>query len=90
MTREDRALLQTALQWEGFYNSTIDASFGPGTRRAMSAWQEANRFEPTGILTTLQRRLLIDGYLDVLRSLAMAPVVDANAGKGVGIGNQRG
>ena len=80
LTREDRALLQTAMKFEGFYTSAIDASFGPGTRRAMSAWQEANRFEPTGVLTTLQRQLLIDGYLEVLRSLDMAPVADPNAG----------
>ena len=78
--REDRQLLQIALKWEGFYNSAIDASFGPGTRRAMSAWQEANGFEPTGILTTLQRQELTDRYLDALRSLAMAPVADAQAG----------
>ena len=80
LTREDRQLLQIALRWEGFYNSAIDASFGPGTRRAMSAWQEANGFEPTGILTTLQRATLTDRYLDVLRALSMAPVVDPNAG----------
>ena len=80
LTREDRQLLQIALKWEGFYNSAIDASFGPGTRRAMSSWQEANGYEPTGILTTLQRAALTDGYLDVLRSLSMAPVVDPNAG----------
>ena len=80
LTREDRQLLQIALRWEGFYNSAIDASFGPGTRRAMSAWQEANGFEATGILTTLQRRELTEGYLGVVRSLAMAPVIDTAAG----------
>lgn len=80
LTREDRELLQIALRWAGFYDSTIDASFGPGTRRAMSDWQAANGYEPTGILTTLQRAALTDDYLDVLRSLAMAPVRDPNAG----------
>ncbi len=80
LSREDRALLQTALRFEGFYNSVIDAAFGPGTRRAMSAWQEANGYEPTGILTTLQRRELIDGYQSVIASIGIAPIVDEAAG----------
>lgn len=80
LSREDRALLQTALRFEGFYSSVIDAAFGPGTRRAMSAWQESNGYEPTGILTTLQRRELIDGYQSVIASLGIAPVVDEAAG----------
>ena len=80
LTREDRALLQTALKWEGFYTSIIDASFGPGTRRAMAAWQEANGFEGTGILTTLQRRDLIGTYQSALADLRIAPIVDAKAG----------
>ncbi len=80
LTREDRALIQTAMKLDGFYTARVDASFGPGTRRAMSAWQQANGYEPTGILTTLQRRALIDGYFEVLQSLDLAPVIDANAG----------
>ena len=76
LTRDDRALLQTALQWEGFYASGIDASFGPGTRRAMADWQAANGFEATGILTTLQRRGLVEGYQTVLRELGIAPLID--------------
>ena len=80
LNREERARLQVALKWEGFYNSTIDASFGPGTRRAMGAWQAANGFEATGVLTTLQRGQLVDGYLGVLNALAMAPIIDAQAG----------
>ncbi|MGR3511745.1 MAG: trypsin-like peptidase domain-containing protein [Paracoccaceae bacterium] len=80
MSREERALLQTALKFEGFYNSLIDASFGPGTRRAMAGWQEANGYEPTGILTTLQRRELLDAYQSVITSLGIAPVVDEAAG----------
>ena len=80
LSREERAQIQTALKWEGFYNSVIDASFGAGTRRAMAAWQEDRRYEPTGILTTLQRRELVDGYLSVLNALDMRPVIDTNAG----------
>lgn len=78
--REERELIQTALRWEGFYNSIIDASFGPGTRRAMAAWQEFNRYEPTGILTTLQRRELTEAYLAAQSSLGLEPVSDVQAG----------
>ncbi|MDJ0637666.1 MAG: trypsin-like peptidase domain-containing protein [Paracoccaceae bacterium] len=80
LTREDRALIQMALKFEGFYASVIDAAFGPGTRRAMAEWQEAAGFEPTGVLTTLQRRDLVDGYNAVISSLSIAPVVDEQAG----------
>lgn len=80
LTREDRELIQVALKWEGFYNSIIDASFGPGTRRAMAAWQQANRYEPTGTLTTLQRAALTDAYLSARNSLGLAPISDVQAG----------
>ena len=80
LDRAGREELQIALKWEGFYNSVIDASFGAGTRRAMSGWQEFNGYEPTGILTTLQRRELVTRYRDALNSLDLAPVVDAQAG----------
>ena len=80
LTRDERELVQVALKWDGFYNSIIDASFGPGTRRAMAAWQEANRFEPTGTLTTLQRAALTDAYLEARNSLGLAPISDIEAG----------
>lgn len=80
LTREDRELIQIALKWEGFYNSIIDASFGPGTRRAMAAWQQANGYEPTGTLTTLQRAALTDAYREARESLGLAPISDAEAG----------
>ena len=80
LTRADRELIQIALRWEGFYTSIIDASFGPGTRRAMAAWQEANRYEPTGVLTTRQRRDLVEAYTEALASLNMQPVSDVQAG----------
>ena len=80
LTREDRELVQIALRWEGFYDSAIDASFGPGTRRAMAAWQADRRFEPTGVLTTRQRQDLVQGYRAALRALDLQPVVDTTAG----------
>ena len=53
--------VQQALNWNGFYDAAIDADFGPGTRRAMEAWQRASGFEVTGVLSTAQRRGLIEG-----------------------------
>lgn len=75
-----RKALQVALQFEGFYKSLIDGDFGPGTRSAMSAWQDSKGYEPTGVLTTRQRAELIDGYHSFLASIGLAPVTDSTAG----------
>ena len=80
LTREERADLQIALQWAGFYNGAIDAAFGRGTRNSMAAWQEANNFEVTGVLTTRQRAELKRQYNAVLDGLGMGLVTDARAG----------
>jgi S1-C subfamily serine protease len=80
LIREERAEIQEALQWEGFYTSTIDAAFGPGTRRAIGEWQVSRGFEATGILSTAQRSALIGEYREVLASLGMRRVVDREAG----------
>lgn len=80
LTPDERAEIQEALLWEGFYASTIDGSFGPGTRQAISDWQFARGFEPTGVLSTEQRRELLDGYREVLTSIGMTRVADEAAG----------
>ncbi len=80
LTREDRAEVQEALQWEGFYAGTIDAAFGPGTRRAMGDWQLSRGYEPTGVLSTAQRNELVGEFRGVLASLGMTRVFDAEAG----------
>ncbi len=80
LSRDERRELQIALAWEGFYNSTIDGLFGPGTRRSMRGWQEAKGFEPTGVLSTRQRATLLDGYREVVRSVGLRQVVDREAG----------
>ncbi len=76
----DRRALQRALQWAGFYRSTIDGAFGRGTRTAMREWQTANGFEPTGILTTAQRAALLKQYNAILDGLNMQLVRDLEAG----------
>ncbi|KIC09883.1 peptidoglycan-binding protein [Leisingera sp. ANG-M1] len=80
LTREQRMELQVALQAAGFYNSSIDGAFGRGTRRSMSDWQTARGFEPTGVLTTAQRQVLMDEYNAPLISAGMARVEDVKAG----------
>ncbi|WP_050602618.1 serine protease [Ruegeria sp. 6PALISEP08] len=80
LTAQDRKDLQTALQAAGFYNSTIDGAFGQGTRRSMGDWQRFNGFEATGVLTTSQRKALMDDYNAPLTSVGMARYSDDAAG----------
>ncbi|SFT48561.1 Putative peptidoglycan binding domain-containing protein [Sedimentitalea nanhaiensis] len=72
--------LQTALRAAGFYNAAIDGAFGAGTRRSMADWQLASGYEPTGVLTTLQRQALMDRYNAPLISTGMRRVHDVGAG----------
>ncbi len=80
LTAQERKDLQTALQAAGFYNSTIDGAFGQGTRRSMADWQRFNGFEATGVLTTLQRKSLMDDYNAPLISVGMDRYSDPQAG----------
>lgn len=80
LTRAQRAELQEALKWAGFYGGAIDAAFGRGTRGAMARWQDANNFEETGILTTLQRAELMRQYNEILEGLDLQLVRDEDAG----------
>ena len=80
LSREERDYLQTAMQWQGFYAAAIDGDFGPGTRNAMAAWQEAQGLTPTGVLTTIQRADLVAAYRADLASLGLETVRDEAAG----------
>jgi hypothetical protein len=80
LSAQDRKDLQIALQWAGFYNAAIDGSYGRGTRNSMAAFQEANNFEKTGVLTTLQRAALLKQYNAVLDGLGLKMVRDDQAG----------
>ncbi|WP_235019412.1 serine protease [Tabrizicola flagellatus] len=80
LTPEERRELQSALQWFGFYTSAIDGAFGPGTRNSMAAWQEAQGLEPTGILTTRQRRALLDAWSAERAAFGFTEVVEAESG----------
>lgn len=80
LSRDARAQLQVALQWAGVYEGAIDAAFGRGTRAAMAEWQARNGFPVTGVLTTRQRKALLDQYNAVLTELGLETVRDARAG----------
>ncbi len=80
LTAQERKDLQIAMKWAGFYTAGIDGAFGPGTRGAMAAWQGANGYEETGILTTLQRQVLMDQYNAPLISVGMTLRVDGQTG----------
>ena len=80
LTRDDRAAIQTALQWFGFYTQRIDAAFGPGTRRSISDWQAANGFETTGVLTTRQRLTLLGAFQSEVDRLGLQLVRDEESG----------
>lgn len=80
LNQNDKELLQTALAWAGFYNSSIDGAFGRGTRGAMEAWQLAQGFTPTGVLTTAQRAQLVGAYNAVLDGMNLQLVRDTAAG----------
>ena len=51
----DRRQIQQALADLGFYTLGIDGVFGPGTRRAIRAFQARIGAEPTGYLTDAER-----------------------------------
>ena len=80
LTGEERIALQVALKWYGFYDSALDGSFGKGTRASMAAWQAANGFEQTGILSTRQRGQLADTYRSDKAEFGFETVAEAEAG----------
>lgn len=80
LDRAVRELVQIALRYEGFYRAAIDGDFGAGTRRAMAAWQSANGFEETGVLSSRQRAKLIEDYERALAELDIRVVTDTEAG----------
>jgi hypothetical protein len=80
LSSEEKMDLQRYLQWAGYYNSTIDASIGRGTRRAMAAWQTDNGYEDTGVLTTAQRQRLRAQYFAVFDGLGLETHRDLEAG----------
>ena len=80
LSRAERQDIQSALQWFGFYASSIDGAFGAGSRAAISAWQAVQGAEPTGVLSTAQRAVLVDGWQLALAQIGLERVRDEEAG----------
>jgi peptidoglycan hydrolase-like protein with peptidoglycan-binding domain len=80
LSKDDRKALQAALKWYGFYDTKIDGSFGKGTRASMASWQEANGYEPTGILTSLQRATLVTNHSADLAEFGFETITEPEAG----------
>jgi len=80
LSQQERELIQTALAWFGHYESTVDGAFGRGTRASMTEWQESMGYEPTGVLTTLQRNTLVANYQAEKGSLGLQTVTEPEAG----------
>ncbi|MCA3456071.1 MAG: trypsin-like peptidase domain-containing protein [Rhodobacter sp.] len=80
LTAPERKEVQAALHWFGFYSAVIDGAFGPATRNAMAAWQEAGAQRATGVLTTAQRVALLSAYRGALAELGLQRVTEPEAG----------
>ena len=70
---DDVRQIQTALTSQGFYKSTIDGAWGPGTEAAVKAWQTRNGVQASGILTSPQ----IDTLKKSAQASAVAPTTTA-------------
>lgn len=79
LTPEARKELQEALQWYGHYAGAIDGAFGAGTRKSMAGWQTSAGLEGTGILTTAQRRQLLDGFRTERDAIGLTQVSEEEA-----------
>lgn len=80
LTAPERNEVQAALHWFGFYSAVIDGAFGPATRSAMAAWQEAGAQRATGVLTTAQRVALLSAYRGAMAELGLQRVTEPEAG----------
>ena len=54
LSRDERRVIQTNLTLLGYDTRGVDGILGRGSRAAIAAWQDNQRFEATGYLTTAQ------------------------------------
>lgn len=80
LSRDERQDIQRALQYEGVYSGAIDGAFGPGTRRAISAWQARTSRPDWGYLAPDQREALLTRYQEEVGALGIANIADEAAG----------
>ncbi len=80
LTAIEREFLQEALQWYGYYKGGLDGSFGRGTRASFAAWQAANGFEETGVLSSSQRQQLTESYVSDKAEFGFETVTETESG----------
>lgn len=80
LTGAERQELQSALKWFGYYQGKVDGNIGSGSRASMAAWQGAQGFAATGILTSAQRKALLDSYRAEEQGLGFQTVTESEAG----------
>lgn len=80
LSQGEREDLQRALAWFGFYTAGIDGAFGRGTRTSMAEWQARQGFDPTGVLDTRQRAILLSAWRAEEAALGLELVRDDRAG----------
>ena len=80
LTATEREFLQEVLQWYGYYKGGLDGSFGKGTRASFAAWQAANGFEETGVLSTYQRQKLTDDHANDKAEFGFQTVTETESG----------
>ncbi|MDQ7777436.1 peptidoglycan-binding protein [Paracoccus aminovorans] len=59
MSLAERKAVQRALREAGFYGGAIDGALGPGSRKAIAAWQESVGATPSGYLAPRQASTLV-------------------------------
>ncbi|NOX73108.1 MAG: hypothetical protein GXP03_05660 [Alphaproteobacteria bacterium] len=79
-SREQKKQYQTYMIWTGDYKNTIDGAYGPGTRKAIKAFQGREGFQDTGFLTEAQIAILKQRYDDIASTLGIADLRNLDAG----------
>ncbi|MCK4861602.1 MAG: peptidoglycan-binding protein [Rhodobacteraceae bacterium] len=54
LSRDERRIIQTNLTMLGYDTRGVDGILGRGSRSAIAAWQDSQRFDATGYLTDIQ------------------------------------
>lgn len=83
--RQTRFAIQDALVWTGDYETRLDGSIGPTTRKAIRAFQRRHGFEPTGYLTRPQFDALMEARRAAKDAVGFRVIEDPEAGIRVGI-----
>ena len=80
LNSDQRRRIQAALAAAGFDPGPADGKFGPRTRRAIEAWQEATGYAVTGDLMSEQvETLLAEPTLGPAADIALAPKCEGRA-----------